>query len=271
MGDPGIRWVCSRCGATLPAHEALKAHTTEHDDHDAKSVPKQDSPTPEMSASESQPPREPGRAEESTGGPARAEPSVPAGAAGVPTEESPRQPTASPPPLSQLTGPVVRADGTANDAATIQTDRRSRPSASRIWRWAAIAAVCVVAVGLGIAFPRQIAHQIALAVTKQPTPFTELYFSNPSGLPKSLSLSRPNVFGFTVVNHEGGDTAYSYVVTLASSTGSSTIAQGRVDLRSNEGATRLVDVRPTQRATEYLITVNLVGRTEMIRFRGVSQ
>ena len=135
----------------------------------------------------------------------------------------------------------------------------------------ALAAVCAVAAGLGIAFPHQIAHQIALAVIRQPTPYTELYFSDPQSLPASLSRSAPNVFGFTVVNHEGHDTVYSYAVTMASSHGTSTIAQGRIDLTNNKGATRLVDVRPTRRSTEYLITVNLLGRTEMIRFRGVSQ
>jgi hypothetical protein len=122
-----------------------------------------------------------------------------------------------------------------------------------------------------LAFPHQIAHQITLSVTKQPTPFTELYFSNPNGLPKSLSLSRPNLFRFTVVNHEGRDAVYSYVVTLASSYGNSTITQGRIDLSNGMSATRLVDVRPTHGATEYVTTVSLQGRSETIRFRGVSQ
>jgi hypothetical protein len=145
-------------------------------------------------------------------------------------------------------------------------------SPRRAPRWVALAAVfAVVAAGLGIAFPHQIAHQIALAVTRQPTPFTELYFSDPNGLPKSLSLARPNVFRFTVVNHEGHDTIYSYVVTLSSSHGGSTIAQGRIQLKNNTSATRLINVHASRSETEYVTTVNLVGRTQVIRFRGVSQ
>lgn len=134
-----------------------------------------------------------------------------------------------------------------------------------------LAVLCVVVGGLGFAFRHEIAHGVAFAMTSQPAPFTQLYFSDPNDLPTSLSLSRPNRFGFTVVNDEGSATTYSYVVTLASSNTSSTIARGRIRLGDNKAATTLVNVSPTRRATMYLITVKLVGRAEMIRFGGVSQ
>ena len=110
-----------------------------------------------------------------------------------------------------------------------------------------------------------------MAVTRQPTHYTELYFSNPQALPTSLSLSAPNLFRFTLVNHEGHDTAYSYTVTLASVYGVSTIAQGRIDLKNGVTGTRLVNVHPTRRATEYLVTVSLAGRSEMIHFKRTSR
>jgi len=159
----------------------------------------------------------------------------------------------------------------ATAARTLRPQRRIPASVLRTFRWVAVAAICIAAAGLVIAFPHQIAHQIALVMTTRPTPSTELYFSDPNGLPKSLSLSGPNLFGFTVVNHEGHDIAYSYVVMLGSSYGSSTIAQGRIDLRNNMAATRLINVRPTQGGRQYLIKVNLLGPTESIWFRAVSQ
>jgi hypothetical protein len=126
---------------------------------------------------------------------------------------------------------------------------------------------CIAAACLGVVFH----HQIAIAVAGQRTPLTQLFFSGPKSLPESLSLSRPNRFGFTVVNQEGHDTGYSYVVTLANSSGTSTIAHGHIDLGNTKAATRLVNVRPTRHAAEYLITVELVGRAEAIQFEAVSK
>ena len=242
MGDRGITYVCSSCGATFPTRTALADHAAaDHGRHSSAIVPKHDLVEPSVSA--------------------------------VPLESAarePRQPDADLARQSEPDATAVAAGETPTAAPTLQPRRRIPTSALRTLRWVVVAAICIAATGLGIAFPHQIAHQISLAVTRQPTPFTELYFGNPNGLPKSLSLSRPNLFGFTVVNHEGHDTVYSYVVTLASSHGDSTIAQGRIDLRNSKGATRIVDVRPTERSTQYLITVRLLMRTETIWFRGVS-
>jgi hypothetical protein len=153
-------------------------------------------------------------------------------------------------------------------AVTTQLHRRAALHASR---WVALAAACTVAIALGIAFPHQIAHQIALSTTREPTPFTELYFSDPNSLPRLLSISRPNIFGFTVVNHEGRSATYSYVVTLASSHGASSIAHGRVDVKDNEHDTIVISMGSIRRATQYSITVSLLGRSEAIWFRAVSQ
>jgi hypothetical protein len=243
MGDRGITWACSSCGASFSTPAALTAHiTANHGDHPSTNAPSHD----------------------------LVEPSVPA----VPPETSasePRQPDADLARQSEPHATAVAAGETPTAAPTLQPLRRVPTSAHRTLLWVAFAATCLAAAISGIAFPHQIAHQIALSVTRQPTPYTELYFSNPKSLPASLSLSTPNLFSFTVANHEGHDTVYSYIVTLASSYGGSTIAQGRIDLRNNTSATRVINVHPTRRATEYVITVSLRGRSETIRFRGTSQ
>jgi hypothetical protein len=244
MGDRGITWACSSCGASFSTREALTAHVAaNHGRHPSTSAARHD----------------------------LVEPSVPA----VPSEASarePRQPDADLARQSEPAAAAVAAGEKPTAPPALQPLRRVPTSAHRTLVWVATAVICVAAAAaLGIAFPHQIAHQIALSVTRQPTPYTELYFSDPQSLPSSLSLSAPNLFGFTVVNHEGHDTVYSYVVTLASSYGSSIIAQGRIDLKNNMSATRPVNVRPTHSATEYVTTVSLQGRFETIHFRGVSQ
>jgi hypothetical protein len=134
-----------------------------------------------------------------------------------------------------------------------------------------VAALCLATAAFGVVFRHPIANVVALAASDQPSSYTQLYFTNPNGLPESLSRMRPNRFGFTVVNHEGRDATLPYVVTLTTSNGTVTIARGAVDLRNNCAATRLINVHSIRRATEYFITVGLVGQNEMIRFGGVTQ
>ncbi len=305
MGDRDIKWVCSCCGAVFLTREALAAHTAAgHEGYGPRNAPRQDSAKPGAALSESaRPPNGPpqtGSVIARRSGPdaiaaaSSEEPAADATAAdrgGMPsestrsqdavnpsvTEEAPEVSARDPQPphavlarLPEVTSSIGAASEEPTAAPAIERHRHSPTSPSRALGWLAVAAICIVAAGLVVAFPRQIAHQIALSVTRQPQPFTELYFSNAKSLPRSLSFSRPNVFGFTVVNHEARDTTYSYVVTLASLYGSSTIAQGRVDLRNNKGATTVVHVSPTRRATKYLITVSLLGRAENVWFRAVS-
>ena len=186
--------------------------------------------------------------------------------AGLARRSAPDVPAASLARRPEPPAPVIAAREAPSVAPALQPARRSPSSDRRTLLWFAVAVLCVAAVGIGSV----VRHQIAPALTRQPTPFTQLYFSDPDSLPKALRVSLPNRFSFTVVNREGHDSAYAYVVTLATSSGSSTVAEGRIDLRNGRGATIGVDVSPTRRATEYVVTVSLVGRAKMIRFRAAS-
>ena len=159
---------------------------------------------------------------------------------------------------------------------TFQPTRPTKPrsraaSPRRLLGWIAVVVICIAAAGLVRAFPHQIAHQIAISVTRQPASYTALYFSNPQALPASLSLSRPNLCKFTIFNHEGHDAIYPYVVTLTSSHGAKTIAQDHIDVGDNKKATMVINIVPPRRATKYVVTVTLQGRPETIHFVGVSR
>jgi hypothetical protein len=108
-------------------------------------------------------------------------------------------------------------------------------------------ALCAAAVGLGLAFPHQIGHQLALSFTREPTTFTQLYFTDPAALPASLGMSGRNAFSFTVVNNQGHDEAYSYAVTLMSSYGSSTVDNGVIYVSNKKSESRSVNISPTRR------------------------
>jgi hypothetical protein len=160
MGDRGITWACSSCGASFSTRAALTAHVAVvHGGHPSTNAPSHDLVEPSVSA--------------------------------VPSETAarePRQPDADLAGQSEPDATGLAAGEKSGAAPTLQPHRRIPTSTLRTLGWVAVAAICIAAPGLGIAFPHQIAHQIALAVTRQPTPFTELYFSDPNGLPGSLSL-----------------------------------------------------------------------------------
>ena len=240
MSDRDITWVCSHCSARLCTRAALTAHVaSEHGRRRPASPPSHDFVKPTVAAFPVEP-----------------------------TAKAPWQPEAasSPQPEPRTSADAVR--GGPPVAPTVLAVRPASHSTPRKLNWLLVAVLCVAAVGLGLGIAFR--HQIAPALTREPTPFTQLYFSDPDGLPRTLRVSRPNRFEFTVVNREGRASAYSYVVTLASSHGSSTVARGRIDLRNNKAATVEIDVRPTRRATEYSIAVGLVGRDKTIQFGAVS-
>ena len=293
MSNRDITWACSRCDATFSTREALKSHiSASHCGRTAQRTANDDSVTPDSkvvverqssrplqassAASKSWPGRSTAVAEEadvdarlllpeqhaSIRSPqsARGSASVTCASRGKeprPLEGEPRQWAAS------------RTTGAPIGRATLQSHDTQRPSASvsQAWRWVAVIVICIASVSVLITFR----HQITLAAARQPTPFTELFFNRPNSLPTSLSLSGPNVLSFSVVNHEGHATVYSYVVTLASSQGTSTVDQGQIALKDNGAATRLVDVRPTLAATKFVVTVSLLGRSESISSKSVSQ
>lgn len=140
------------------------------------------------------------------------------------------------------------------------------PDVRHVWPWLILAALCVTVVGLAFAYPREIRHQLAISFSRQPTPYTEFYFTNPRALPTFLSVSRPDSFSFTIVNHEGRARTYSYVVTLSSSQGTSTVGSGTIGVEDGRATTRVVDVGPAKRGLAYTVTVKLLGRSETIHF-----
>ena len=63
---------------------------------------------------------------------------------------------------------------------------------------------------------------------------------------------------------------YSYVVTLASSYGLSTVARGALDVGDGRRATTAVDVLTARHGTKYVVSVTLLDPLETIHFAGVS-
>ena len=138
--------------------------------------------------------------------------------------------------------------------------------------WRVVAVVTVIGAGAAAAVLQSPSgrRQIANSVTRQPTPFTELYFTDDNRIPKVLSVSKPNTVGFTIANHEGKTVDYVYVVTARGPQGTSTIRKDSVSVPSGQLVDESVEFTSDQPGTTYLITVLLSGRSEMIHFTGSS-
>lgn len=103
-------------------------------------------------------------------------------------------------------------------------------------------------------------------MSRHPTPFTELYFTRPSSLPKPLATGGPSTFEFTIVNRETSATTYRYVVSGAARAATQPIASGQVTLPSGTAANVPVSFIPTEAGADYLVTVRLADRPEVVHF-----
>jgi hypothetical protein len=135
----------------------------------------------------------------------------------------------------------------------------------------AVAAVLVLGGLTALAWgSAAVRRQISLSVTRQPTPFTELYFTDHTNLPAFLSTSYTNEFAFTIGNHEGEALSYPYVVTAKSSQATTTLATGTVKVDSGRSVRVPVSFLAPEPATQYVITVQLSGHPELIHFAATS-
>jgi hypothetical protein len=130
--------------------------------------------------------------------------------------------------------------------------------------------VALVIGALFVAFPKQFTHQIEISTIRQPNPYTQLYFENPTGLPQKLHVDQPTTVDFTVVNDEGRSRIYQYTVTVGTDKSETVIDEGTLVIPDQESATRAVAVLPKLKKTRYLITVSLGSLRQSIHFYGTT-
>jgi len=151
-----------------------------------------------------------------------------------------------------------------------RSDGLSEPPQRRriTWRVALIGALIFAAIVglLAICFPATFRHQLTISVARQPTPYTQLFFSSSTALPKKLVVNRASHVSFTVVNDEGHPTAYHYTVTISLRQGQKIASAGSFTLRDNQSITRTAIIKPTARKARYLIRISLDGTDNFIQF-----
>ena len=126
-----------------------------------------------------------------------------------------------------------------------------------------LAVIAVLVVGLAIAiFVQPVRHQLSLSFTREPTQYSELYFTR---LPRTQNGQL--TLGFRVANRGTKDATYHYTIQLApgSSTGVA-IQRGTKTVAPNEVADVAVTAKVRPAAGTRTATVTLTGGgTKQIR------
>jgi uncharacterized membrane protein len=126
--------------------------------------------------------------------------------------------------------------------------------------------VLIVLIGAIAAVSKQFRHQVEISLARQPTPYTQLYFSSPSGLPSQIKVGKANTFAFTIVNDEDRTFSYTYTVTFADPKSHGVTSKGTLSIGDGQQVTRQVQVTPKDPKSKYVITVTLEGMNQSILF-----
>jgi hypothetical protein len=150
-----------------------------------------------------------------------------------------------------------------------EADSRVPRKSRKLWPPIGVGLAGVLAIlGTAALFPQQFKHQLEISFVRQPTPYTQLYFTNPSTLPVNLLVDQGNAFEFTIENDESRAHSYTYTVTADDSRSHLVVSTQTVTVGNGDSATRVVTVTPRDSKSRYLISITLEGMNQSIHFYG---
>lgn len=107
-----------------------------------------------------------------------------------------------------------------------------------------------------------VSRALAQATTRQPEPYTELYFTNPSQLKKTFAPRTSQAIHFTIRNHEGQATSYPYAIYLDGTQ----ITSGSVRLAPDETLPIIETIRINSTKSRLKLTVTLLNTNQSIHY-----
>lgn len=117
-----------------------------------------------------------------------------------------------------------------------------------------------------INIPPSLKEAIALATTRKPETFTELYFEDHVSLPKTITLYKETSFKFTIHNLENKDNVYLYEITMINGGEIKLMNRGEIFLKNNESKTIEEKFTITKPFTRFMVRVNIVNNNQEIHF-----
>jgi hypothetical protein len=162
-------------------------------------------------------------------------------------------------------GRVTMASDVGRGAAVPSSahgERLTDELAARRW-WPTLVPLALLAIAVSLLVPAG-RHQWALALIRQPTLYTALWFNNASALPVSAVRGRPMTLSFSVANHEGKVVTYRYVVRQEVGGKSQVLAQASRAVNANTTWSVSAQVSPSCRSSPCRLAVSLPGHPETI-------
>jgi len=133
------------------------------------------------------------------------------------------------------------------------------------WLWG-VGAVTVLLVLATLVSPR-VRHEWALSLGRQPTPSTQLGFSDAAALPATAVRGKAIPISFAITNDEGKEMSYQYVVASGSGTTLSSLKAASKTVAAGASWDVNLTVVPKCAATSCHIQVTLPRQNESIDFR----
>jgi hypothetical protein len=154
--------------------------------------------------------------------------------------------------------PAAEAGLPSSEASSIE----AQPPGRR-W-WPAGLCIAIVLIGLSLVVPAG-RHQWALAIVRQPTPYTALAFQDPASVPTALQPDGSLAVSFTITNNEGRQLRYAFVVTSTSGSQIPTVLQrGTVQVPGGARGAVAVSVKPVCHGSPCTVAISLPGHPETI-------
>ncbi len=142
----------------------------------------------------------------------------------------------------------------------------SRPEPPRWDFWLLGTGLLAIAIAVTSFMSPWVRHQWTLSVQRQPTPYTQLGFTNAAGLPTTGVRGEGIPVSFTITNDEGRQISYRYVVASGSGTTLTALNSGTIPLAPKASWNVGIFVVPKCAAASCRIQVSLPDQDESIDF-----
>jgi hypothetical protein len=142
--------------------------------------------------------------------------------------------------------------------------------ATSILKWFA-ATVVGLTIILGVYYmtthPAEVGQEFKLATTKQPEPFTELYFTDPESLPGTIPQAPSELpISFVIHNQESRAMDYTYRVSFKDAQSSVTLPEGKVALQDGQSQSITQHLSVPQGQGRGEISVQIVNKSQQIHY-----
>jgi uncharacterized membrane protein len=135
----------------------------------------------------------------------------------------------------------------------------------------ALAVTATIAFVIVVALSRPSGSRtLALATTKQPEAFTELYFGDHLHLPKQVEAGRVATVSYHITNHEGASAVYHPRVTLYENGSPRDLGQTAILLQDGQGQDLAIGFTPQSSGANLELVIDLPDRHQSIHFRSQS-